>query len=171
MTVAGWEAHLPEGVAAERLDLTAKGTLPAAWARVWESSYRSPSLFSAGHGWTSMGELEDATRRVAGRLYGAGLRPRDRMLFSAESSLELVIAHVAALRSGIVVVPANTAYRAREIAHIVSDARPKAALVDRDDRAGWVRAAGSETLVLGPEVDLPIIPRRRSTLRRPKSLR
>ena len=77
------------------------------------------------------------------------------MLFSAESSLELVIAHVAALRSGIVVVPANTAYREREIAHIVSDARPKAALVDRDDRAGWVRAAGSETLVLGPEVDLP----------------
>lgn len=77
------------------------------------------------------------------------------MLFSAESSLELVIAHVAALRSGIVVVPANTAYREREIAHIVSDARPRAALVDRDDRARWVRAAGSETLVLGPEVDLP----------------
>jgi malonyl-CoA/methylmalonyl-CoA synthetase len=53
------------------------------------------------------------------------------------------------------VVPANTAYRAREIAHIVGDARPKAALVDGDDRAGWVRAAGSETLVLGPGVDLP----------------
>lgn len=154
-TVAGWEAHLPAGVAAERLDLTAKGTLPAAWARVWESSYRSPSLFSARHGWTSAGGLEDATRRVAGRLHGAGLRPGDRMLFSAESSLELVIAHVAALRSGIVVVPANTAYREREIAHIVSDARPRAALVDRDDRARWVRAAGSETLVLGPEVDLP----------------
>ena len=150
----------PEGAAAEPLDLTAKGTLPAAWARVWESSYRSPSLFSQCHGWTSAGGLEDATRRVAGRLYGAGLRPGDRMLFSAESSLELVIAHVAALRSGIVVVPANTAYREREIAHIVSDARPKAALVDRDDRAGWVRAAGPETLVLGPEVDLPDHPPR-----------
>jgi acyl-coenzyme A synthetase/AMP-(fatty) acid ligase len=47
------------------------------------------------------------------------------MLFSAESSLELVIAHVAALRAGIVVVPANTAYRARELAHIVNDARPR----------------------------------------------
>ncbi len=155
MTVAGWEAHLPDGVSAEGLDLTAKGSLPAAWAKVWESGSRCPSLFSVCHGWTSAGELEDATRRVAGRLYGAGLRPGDRMLFSAESSLELVIAHVAALRSGIVVVPANTAYRAREIAHIVGDARPKAALVDRDDRAGWVRAAGSETLVLGPDIDLP----------------
>ena len=37
---------------------------------------------------------------------------------------------VAALRSGIVVVPANTAYRERELAHIVTDARPTAALVD-----------------------------------------
>jgi malonyl-CoA/methylmalonyl-CoA synthetase len=155
MTVAGWEAHLPQGVSADGLDLTAKGSLPAAWARVWGSSSGSPSLFSRCRGWTSAGELEDATRRVAGRLHGAGLRPGDRMLFSAESSLELVIAHVAALRSGIVVVPVNTAYRAREIAHIVKDARPKAALVDTDDRAGWVRAADSETLVLGPDVDLP----------------
>ena len=45
------------------------------------------------------------------------------MLFSAESSLELVLAHVAALRSGIVVVPANTAYRERELGHVVRDAR------------------------------------------------
>ncbi|HZO78622.1 MAG TPA: AMP-binding protein [Solirubrobacteraceae bacterium] len=155
MKVAGWEAHLPEGVSAEGLDLTAKRSLPAAWAKVWETNSRSRSLFSQRHGWTSAGQLEEATRRVAGRLHGAGLRPGDRMLFSADSSLELVIAHVAALRSGIVVVPANTAYREREIAHIVGDARPRAALVDRDDRADWVRAAGSETLVLGPGVDLP----------------
>jgi malonyl-CoA/methylmalonyl-CoA synthetase len=156
MTVAGWEAHLPAGMRAEDLDLTAKGSLPAAWASVWANSPCSPCLFSQGRGWVTAAELEDATRRVAGRLHGAGLGPGDRMLFSAESSMELVIAHVAALRSGIVVVPANTGYRAREVAHIVSDARPKAALVDSDDRAGWVRAAAAaETLVVGPDVDLP----------------
>ena len=80
------------------------------------------------------------------------------MLFSAESSVELVVAHVAALRSGIVVVPTNTAYREREVAHIVTDARPKAALVDDPNRARWIRdaaGAGSETVVVGPEVDLP----------------
>ncbi len=78
------------------------------------------------------------------------------MLFSAESTLELVIAHVAALRSGIVVVPANTAYRERELAHIVTDARPKAALVDDRDRARWISAAaGLETVVVGPDVDVP----------------
>ncbi|MGN6170599.1 MAG: class I adenylate-forming enzyme family protein, partial [Solirubrobacteraceae bacterium] len=156
MTAAGWEAHLPAGMRAEDLDLTAKGSLPSAWATVWASNSSTPNLFTESHGWTTAGELDDATRRVAGRLQGAGLGPGDRMLFSADSSLELVIAHVAALRSGIVVVPANAGYRAREVAHIVSDARPKAALVDGDDRASWVRAAASsEMLVVGPEVDLP----------------
>jgi malonyl-CoA/methylmalonyl-CoA synthetase len=155
MTVPGWEAHLPAQLRAEDLDLTAKGTLPAAWAAVWASSPSVPILFDRRHGWTTAGEFEDATRRVAGRLQAAGLEPGDRMLFSAESSLELVTAHVAALRSGIVVVPTNTAYREREVAHIVGDARPRAALVDSDDRARWVHAAGgSGMLVVGPDVDL-----------------
>jgi malonyl-CoA/methylmalonyl-CoA synthetase len=156
MTVKGWGAHLPPGVCAEDLDLTAKGNLPAAWSGAWTSAPSTPVLFEHQHGWITAAELEDTTRRIAGRLQAAGLKPGDRMLFSAESSLKLVIAHVAALRSGIVVVPMNTAYLEREVAHIVSDARPRAALVDSDDRASWFRAAaGSGATVVGPEVDLP----------------
>src|SRR6266545_7793627 len=128
MTVVAWEAHLPPGVRADELDLTAKRSLASAWVSVWASAPASPTLFDRNRGWINAEQLEEATRRVAGRLQGAGLEPGDRMMFSAESSLELVIAHVAALRSGIVVVPANTAYREREVAHIVTDARPKAAL-------------------------------------------
>jgi malonyl-CoA/methylmalonyl-CoA synthetase len=123
---------------------------------VWASAPSAPTLFDRDRGWIAAEQLEEATRRVAGRLQGAGLQPGDRMLFSAESSLELVIAHVAALRAGIVVVPANTAYRARELAHIVNDARPKAALVDDPDRARWISAAaGPETVVVGADVDVP----------------
>ncbi len=156
MTVRSREAHLPAGMLAEGVNLGANGTLPAAWSRVWARSPSCPTLFDQRYGWMTAAEVEDATRRVAGRLQAAGLEPGVRMLFSAESSLELVIAHLGALRSGIVVVPANTAYREREVAHIVNDARPAAALVDSDDRARWVRAAaGSETLVVSPEVDLP----------------
>jgi malonyl-CoA/methylmalonyl-CoA synthetase len=156
MTVPGWDVHLPAGMRGDDLDLAAKGSLPAAWADRWANSPSTAVLFDQRRGWITAARLEDASRRVAGRLQGAGLVPGDRMLFSAESSLELVIAHVAALRSGIVVVPINTAYREREVAHIVGDSGPKAALVDTDDRARWVRAAaGSETVVVGPEVDLP----------------
>jgi malonyl-CoA/methylmalonyl-CoA synthetase len=156
MTVPGWQAHMPAGVRADDLDLTAKGSLPAAWVSVWGSAPCAPILFGAGRGWIVAEELEEATRRLAGRLQGAGLEPGDRMLFSAESSLELVVAHVAALRSGIVVVPVNTGYREREVAHVVTDARPKAAVVDERARARWVlAAAGPETVILGPDVDLP----------------
>jgi malonyl-CoA/methylmalonyl-CoA synthetase len=156
MTVCGWEAHLPAGLSSEDVDLTAKGSLPAAWASVWASAPSARAVFDQRHGWIAASELEDATRRVAGRLEAAGIEPGDRMLFSAESSLKLVVAHVAALRSGIVVVPTNTAYREREIAHIVGDARPKAALIDDADRARWILAAGEpDTVVVGPDVDLP----------------
>src|SRR5918997_6412664 len=156
MTVVGWEAHVPPGVRADNLDLTAKGSLPSAWVGIWASAPSAPTLSDRDRGWIGAEQLEDATRRVAGRLQGVGLQAGDRMLFSAASSLELVIAHVAALRSGIVVVPANTAYRERELAHIVTDARPRAALVDDRDRARWIgAAAGPEALVVGPDVDVP----------------
>jgi malonyl-CoA/methylmalonyl-CoA synthetase len=70
--------------------------------------------------------------------------------------MELVVAYLAALRLGLVVVPANTAYREREIAHVVGDAEPRAAIVDDPQRGEWARkAAGGDLLVVGPDVDLP----------------
>jgi malonyl-CoA/methylmalonyl-CoA synthetase len=138
----------------EDVDLTGRHSLPAAWAAVWAHDPAARVLWAADRGWVRAEQLEQASRRVAGRLRGAGLCPGDRILFSAESSIDLMVAHVAALRSGIVVVPANTAYRERELAHIVSDARPRAALVDTEDRADWVRHASDDVLVVGPGVAL-----------------
>lgn len=155
MTGPGWEPHLPPGIRAQDVDLTGKRTLPAAWSDVWRRAPGAPVLRQPPGSWISAAELEEATRAVAGRLQAAGLEPGDRMLFSAQASIDLVVAHVAALRSGIVVVPANTAYRERELAHIIGDSRPKAALVDDDERAGWVRATAGDVLVMGPEVELP----------------
>jgi malonyl-CoA/methylmalonyl-CoA synthetase len=157
MTVPGWEAHLPPDVNGEDLDLVAGGSLPAAWARRWAAAPSATVLLDPAGVSTRADELEAATRRIAGRLLSAGLERGDRMLFSAETSLELVIAHVAALRAGVVVVPMNTAYREREVAHIVGDCRPKAALVDDQDRARWIGQA-ADTIVLGPEVELPDAP-------------
>jgi malonyl-CoA/methylmalonyl-CoA synthetase len=155
MAVLGWQAHLPAAARPEDVDLTGRRSLPAAWASVWERAPSAPVLFDRDRGWIGAEELQEATRRVAGRLQAAGLEPGDRMLFSAGSSLGLVVAHVAALRSGVVVVPANTAYGERELAHVVNDARPKAALVDDPDRAAWARVGAPKTIVLGPDVDLP----------------
>jgi malonyl-CoA/methylmalonyl-CoA synthetase len=156
MIAPGWEAHLPTGMASDQVDLLVRGTLPTAWARVWGATPDAPLLLEHGRGWMSAAELEDVSRRVAGRLRAAGIQPGERMLFSAGTSLGLVVAHVAALRAGIVVVPANTAYRERELAHLVADSAPAAALLDDPERARWARAAATgELLVVGPDVDLP----------------
>ena len=152
-----WAVHLPDGVDPAALDLLAERSLPAAWARRAAAAPERPVLFQPGRGWWARAELEEASRRVAGRLHRAGLRAGDRVVSSAGSSLELAAAHLAALRLGLVVVPVNTAYREAEVAHIASDAEPRAAVVDDGERGAWMRrvAPGEPLLVVGPEVDLP----------------
>jgi malonyl-CoA/methylmalonyl-CoA synthetase len=151
-----WARHLPPGVDPSTLDLVAERSLPAAWARRWRDDPSHPTLHDKV--WLRADELDTRTRTVAGRFARAGLAPGDRVLVSAATSADLVVAHVAALRVGLVVVPMNGAYRAREITHIVGDARPALAIVDDDERATWVveagTAHGSVPLVVGPDVAL-----------------
>jgi malonyl-CoA/methylmalonyl-CoA synthetase len=149
----GWAVHLPPSPTSG--DSPPVGdTLPQAWAARLEAAPDRPVLWEERRGWVQAGELDRASRRVAARLTAAGLRPGDRILMSAGTSVELVEAHVGALRLGLVVVPANTAYREREIAHLVHDAEPRAAVVDDPDRAAWIRRTAPDTLIVGPEVDL-----------------
>jgi malonyl-CoA/methylmalonyl-CoA synthetase len=153
---SNWLAHLPPGVDPDRLDLLAAGSLPAAWRRLAADDPARPALWASGPGWATRGALEEASARVAGRLRRAGLAAGDRVLVSAATSMDLVVAYLGALRLGLVVVPVNTAYREREVAQIVGDARPKAAVVDDPERGRWARrAAAGDLLVAGPEVDLP----------------
>ena len=154
----GWAVHLPrppDGGVRTPPGPPSGATLPQVWAARFEDAPDRPVLWEERRGWVRAGDLDLTGRRVAARLAGTGLRPGDRILMSAATSAELVEAHVAALRLGLVVVPANTAYREREIAHIVLDAAPRAAVVDDPDRAAWIRRASPGTLVVGPDVDLP----------------
>ena len=150
-----WARHLPPCLRAADVDLTEERSLPAAWSSRWAADLDARVLRDPAEGWVTAGELEERTRRVAGRLHGAGLQAGDRILLSATTSLDLVVAHVAALRLGLVVVPVNATYREPEVAHIVRDAEPSGAVVDDAGRAGWVRAASPGAVtVVGPDVDL-----------------
>ena len=149
-----WRDHLPAGSDLGPDGLTSSGSLLRAWSDRWEAAPGAPLwLDTRGAGpdtgrgrpgrpgdWWTAGEFDAATRRVAGRLRGAGLGPGDRVVWSAPSSVAALAAHVGALRAGLVVVPANPAYSERELTHIVTDVRPAAAIVDRADQAAWVRA-------------------------------
>lgn len=153
----GWAPHLPAGAPADLVGRLGATSLTACWLRRWAADPSRPVVFDDAVGWVGGAEIEARSRRVAARLAGAGLASGDRLLVSAGASVDLVVAYVAALRLGLVVVPVNTAYRQREIAHVVVDARPAGALVDEAERAGWVRAAAGDRalVVTGPDVDLP----------------
>jgi len=88
--------------------------------------------------WVTAGDLDRRSQAAAVRFRSLGLRAGDRVLFSGGASSNLVALHVGALRAGLVVVPANTAYGQAELAHIVSDAQPAAAVLDDPRRAAWV---------------------------------
>jgi malonyl-CoA/methylmalonyl-CoA synthetase len=149
-----WARHLPAGTDAASIDLLRARSLPAAWAARWAEAPAAPVLFD-GAAELRADQLDARTRVVAGRFAAAGLRPGDRVLMSAAASIDLVVAHVAALRLGLVVLPVNGAYREREVAHIAGDAQPAAAVVDDAERGDWVRtASGRGVVVVSPAVEL-----------------
>ena len=151
-----WSPHLPAGTDPSSVDLLADRSLPVSWTRRWAEDGGRRVLRTDEGGWTCAAELEERTRRVAARFAAAGLARGDRLVLSAGSTLHLVVAHVAALRLGLVVVPVNGAYGEREVAGIAADCRPAAAVVDDAERGRWVaQAARGPVVVVGPEVDLP----------------
>jgi malonyl-CoA/methylmalonyl-CoA synthetase len=126
------------------------------WLRRWRERPSWLQLQDLDGSWISSGELEERSRSAAIRLLCAGLHPGDRFVLSAGTSAQLVIAYVAALRAGLVVVPLNTAYTRTEVSRIVSDAQPSAAAVDDEERARWIREASEQPIAVhGIDLELP----------------
>jgi malonyl-CoA/methylmalonyl-CoA synthetase len=146
-----WSVHLGPGEHFDRRSLGGAGNLPALWARQWQAFPSAPQLRLVGvrdgeggpgpAGWCLAGQLDEGTRRAALGLAGFGVRPGDRVLWSTGASLASLSAGLGALRLGAVVVPVNPAYTERELTHIVADVRPRLAVVDRPDQAGWIATA------------------------------
>jgi malonyl-CoA/methylmalonyl-CoA synthetase len=147
------DRHLPPGMVDP--DLLAAGSLTNSWLDHWRADGARTVVHDAKYGWVTAAELEERSRDIAHRLAGAGLSFGDRVVMSAAASLDLVVAHIAALRMGAIVIPTNTAYREREFLHVVRDSTPSVVLTDDVERASWVRADGSDAVVVGVEVDLP----------------
>ncbi len=69
-------------------------------------------------------DLHAGARRVARRLHERGVRTGDRVAIYSENRLGFAFAYLAALRLGAIAVPMNVLYRANDLAHALSDARP-----------------------------------------------
>ena len=152
--MSNWHRHLPKQLDPSKIDLTSGETLPAVWVSNWKKQPERTVIHDPSLGWISAGDLLDRSEVIARRLANVGVELGDRVLLSAASSVELVAAHAAALRLGAVVVPTNGAYRADEVTHVISDARPKIAIVDRPEWSEWIRSCDPTVVVTNPSVDL-----------------
>ena len=146
-----WSRHLPAGVIAAEVDLSAGGTLPAVWFGRWTADPQRAVVWDAREGWVTGAQLTARAQDVAARLTAAGIGAGDRVLMSGPSSSRLVAAHAALLATGAVVVPLNGAYRADEVRGVVADCRPAAALVEGVGEPGewaqWIADADPAVLV------------------------
>lgn len=79
----------------------------------------------------TFGELDALSNRVARAFQKLGLKHGDRVGFYLGNSIELILAHLANLKLGLILVPMNTQYRDMEITHMVNDAEPRMILTDR----------------------------------------
>ena len=152
--MSNWHRHLPKELDPSEIELTSGETLPTVWVSNWKNEPERTVIHDPSLGWITAGDLLDRSEVIARRLANVGVELGDRVLLSATSSVELVAAHAAALRLGAVVVPTNGAYRADEVTHVISDARPKIAIVDRPEWSEWIQSCDSTVLVTNPSVDL-----------------
>ncbi|MBS1253613.1 MAG: Long-chain-fatty-acid--CoA ligase [Anaerolineales bacterium] len=73
----------------------------------------------------SYAELFGAADRLAAGLHDWGLQKGDHVAFYLDNCPEFVIAYLAVIRLGAVMVPINRRYRRREIGHILTDGTPR----------------------------------------------
>ncbi len=102
-------------------------TLPNA-LRFWSRATPSAVALRDGADAYSYAELHGTVESLASRLAHAGVRPGDRVALVAENRAEWVLAFLACLASGAVVVPMNVRLGAAELGRQLQIATPRLAL-------------------------------------------
>lgn len=88
----------------------------------------STALEFEGHTWT-FGEIDTRSNRMAHLFLERGLTAGDRLCVYLANSLTMIDLYLACVKLGVIFVPVNILYREKEIAHILTDAEPRAVVV------------------------------------------
>lgn len=80
-------------------------------------------ILADGRAWT-YGDIECASAKMANLLLALGLLPGDRVAAQVDKSPEALVLYLASLRAGMVFLPLNPAYQAREVEYFLNDAQP-----------------------------------------------
>ena len=123
-----------------------------------------PLLFHKSKGkWTGKNwdEVADSVRRLAGALVAAGIKPRDRVLISAENRPEWAIADLAVMSIGAIVVPAYTTNTEDDHVYIMEHSGALIAITSGGLLASRVALAASRVqhmrmlITMDPDIKLP----------------
>ena len=80
----------------------------------------------------TFGEIDERSNRVAHWFQQRGLQAGDRLCCYLANCVEMIDVYLACVKLGVIFVPINILYREREIAHILTDADPKAVVASDD---------------------------------------
>jgi len=86
----------------------------------------------------TFGDIEQGSAKIANWIASLDLPPASRIAVQVEKSVEAVMLYLATLRSGMVFLPLNTAYRESEIGYFIQDAEP-AVVVCSPAHESWIR--------------------------------
>ena len=123
-----------------------------------------PLLFVKSKGkWTGKNwdEVADSVKRLAGALVAAGIKPRDRVLISAENRPEWAIADLAVMSIGAIVVPAYTTNTEDDHVYIMEHSGALIAITSGGLLASRVALAASRVqhmrmlITMDPDTELP----------------
>jgi malonyl-CoA/methylmalonyl-CoA synthetase len=101
-------------------------------------------------------QLHQAAEQLAAGLAAWGLRHGDRVAFFISNRPEFVIAYLATIKLGAIMVPINLRYRRLELSHILTDAAPRMLVTERKhlplfDELSDTDKASLEAVVLAEE--------------------
>lgn len=130
--MGAWERHIAQEVDPDSLrDELAGGDLPSAFHRVAVEAGERAAL-TIGEVSIAHRELDRAAGSVGGWIRERGVRPGDRVVICATSSVPFVIAHLGILRAGAVATLADATLTERELRHVVATSGAVAAFASGD---------------------------------------
>jgi malonyl-CoA/methylmalonyl-CoA synthetase len=97
------------------------------------------------------GDIVALAGRLAGALVSFGVQPGDRVAVQVEKSIPALVLYLAAIRSGAVFLPLNTAYTLAELSYFIGDAEPKVVVCDPAKQGGLeeiARPIGAKVVTL-----------------------
>ncbi len=142
MNLDEWPQHIGE----EEFVLPVPETLVGACIATLSQDSSRPLFYDAS-GSITRKEFLERTSHLAAWLKTLGLCKGDRILISGSTTIDLAVAHMAALRFGLIVVPVNGLYQKNELEHVVNDASPKAALIDHGEWGKWINSINPKIFV------------------------